>query len=76
MTTRAEAHWNGYQSPGFFDEMLVGGGARTACEGVIRYLAGLGDDLLERPNWRSRPWASPSRCIPTPTTPTGPGRST
>jgi uncharacterized circularly permuted ATP-grasp superfamily protein len=48
MTTRAEAHWNGYQSPGFFDEMLVGGGARTACEGVIRYLAGLGDDLLER----------------------------
>jgi len=40
--------WDEYRSPGFFDEMLVGGGARSACEGVLGYLSSLGDDLLER----------------------------
>src|SRR5882757_7941054 len=40
--------WDEYRSPGFFDEMLVGGGARGACAGVVGYLAALGDDLLER----------------------------
>jgi uncharacterized circularly permuted ATP-grasp superfamily protein len=40
--------WSEYRSPGFFDEMLVGGGARSACEGVLGYLSSLGDDLLER----------------------------
>ncbi|HEY1969372.1 MAG TPA: circularly permuted type 2 ATP-grasp protein, partial [Pseudonocardia sp.] len=40
--------WDGYHSPGFWDEMLVDGRARDACTGVVRYLASLGDDLVER----------------------------
>ncbi len=42
------AWWGGYRSPGCWDEMLVNGRAREANSGVVRYLASLGDDLLER----------------------------
>ena len=48
MPTRTEPRWSGYRSPGFFDEMLVGGRARDACTGVVRYLASLGAELLDR----------------------------
>jgi uncharacterized circularly permuted ATP-grasp superfamily protein len=40
--------WEGYTSPGCWDEMLDGGSPRAACEGVYRYLATLGADLHER----------------------------
>jgi uncharacterized circularly permuted ATP-grasp superfamily protein len=40
--------WEGYASPGCWDEMLDGGSPRAACEGVYRYLATLGADLHER----------------------------
>src|SRR5262249_18553139 len=40
--------WSEYRSPGFWDEMLCDGGPREASSGVVRYLASLGDDLLER----------------------------
>jgi len=40
--------WDGYQSPGCWDEMLVDSHPRLACEGVVRYLVSLGDDLVER----------------------------
>jgi uncharacterized circularly permuted ATP-grasp superfamily protein len=38
-----------YRSPGCWDEMFdERGQARDACEGVVRYLASLGEDLFER----------------------------
>jgi uncharacterized circularly permuted ATP-grasp superfamily protein len=40
--------WEGYESPGCWDEMLDAGTPRTACEGIYRYLASLGDELHER----------------------------
>jgi uncharacterized circularly permuted ATP-grasp superfamily protein len=43
--------WEGYDSPGCWDEMLASDGQpRDACEGVYRYLAQLGDELHERQN--------------------------
>jgi len=43
-----ESHWNAYRSDGFFDEMIELGRARDASAGVVRYLASLGEGLLER----------------------------
>jgi uncharacterized circularly permuted ATP-grasp superfamily protein len=40
--------WESYQSPGCWDELLVDGHPRQACEGVVRYLASLGDELAGR----------------------------
>jgi uncharacterized circularly permuted ATP-grasp superfamily protein len=40
--------WDGYRSAGFFDEMFGGRGPRDGCDGVVRYLASLGDGLRER----------------------------
>src|SRR4029450_9560425 len=40
--------WDGYKSPGCWDEMLVDGHPRPACEGVVRYLVSLGDELAGR----------------------------
>ena len=54
MPTRTEPRWSGYRSPGFFDEMLVGGRARDACTGVVRYLASLGAELTA--DLQDAPW--------------------
>jgi len=40
--------WDDYTSAGCWDEMIVAGRPRHACEGVFRYLRSLGDELLER----------------------------
>jgi uncharacterized circularly permuted ATP-grasp superfamily protein len=41
--------WDAYRAPGFWDELLDDRGVpRPGCEGVFRYLHGLGDGLLER----------------------------
>jgi uncharacterized circularly permuted ATP-grasp superfamily protein len=40
--------WHDYQSPGCWDELLVDGEPREACEGVLRYLISLGDELRGR----------------------------
>ncbi len=54
MTTQASGSgtrsvgWEVYDSPGFYDEMLAVRGPREAAEGVVRYLASLGDGLLQR----------------------------
>jgi uncharacterized circularly permuted ATP-grasp superfamily protein len=40
--------WDGYTSPGFFDEMISAGRPREACAGVLRFLASLGGELVER----------------------------
>jgi uncharacterized circularly permuted ATP-grasp superfamily protein len=40
--------WEGYESPGCWDEMLDGGTPRAACEGVYRYLESLGAEIHER----------------------------
>src|SRR5688572_28367227 len=41
--------WSDYASAGFWDEMVdERGGPRPGCEGVLRYLWALGDDILER----------------------------
>jgi uncharacterized circularly permuted ATP-grasp superfamily protein len=37
-----------YTSEGCWDEMLDGGRPRVGCDGVLRHLAALGDELLER----------------------------
>src|ERR1700677_531125 len=40
--------WDGYESPGCWDELLVDKQARYACDGVVRYLGLLGDELAGR----------------------------
>jgi uncharacterized circularly permuted ATP-grasp superfamily protein len=40
--------WEGYESPGCWDELLVDRQARYACDGVVRYLGLLGDELAGR----------------------------
>jgi uncharacterized circularly permuted ATP-grasp superfamily protein len=40
--------WEGYQSPGCWDELLLDGHPRHACEGVVRYLKSLGGELAGR----------------------------
>ena len=40
--------WQEYASPGCWDELMEGGRPRDACAGVVRYLEGLGDELIER----------------------------
>jgi uncharacterized circularly permuted ATP-grasp superfamily protein len=40
--------WDGYKSPGCWDELLVDGHPRPACEGAVRYLVSLGDELAGR----------------------------
>ena len=40
--------WDRYQSPGCWDELLVEGEPRAACDGVVRYLTSLGDELGRR----------------------------
>ena len=40
--------WDGYESPGCWDELLVDRQARYACDGVVRYLGLLGDELAGR----------------------------
>ena len=40
--------WDDYQSPGCWDELLVDGEPRDACDGVVRYLMSLGDELGAR----------------------------
>ena len=40
--------WESYGSPGCWDELLINGHPRLACEGVVRYLLALGDELAER----------------------------
>jgi uncharacterized circularly permuted ATP-grasp superfamily protein len=40
--------WDGYKSPGCWDELLVDGHPRPGCEGVVRYLVSLGDELAGR----------------------------
>jgi uncharacterized circularly permuted ATP-grasp superfamily protein len=40
--------WESYGSPGCWDELLINGHPRLACEGVVRYLLALGDKLAER----------------------------
>ena len=40
--------WDDYKSPGCWDELLVDGYPRAACEGVVRYLVSLGDELGAR----------------------------
>jgi len=42
--------WAGYDSPGFWDEMIHGGSPRATCEGVYHFLEALGEDLIERQN--------------------------
>ena len=34
--------WEGYQSPGCWDELLIDGRPWHACDGVVRYLMSLG----------------------------------
>jgi uncharacterized circularly permuted ATP-grasp superfamily protein len=40
--------WDSYESLGCWDELLVAGRPRLACDGVVRYLESLGDELAER----------------------------
>ncbi len=40
--------WDAYESPGCWDELLVDRQARYACDGVVRYLGLLGDELAGR----------------------------
>jgi uncharacterized circularly permuted ATP-grasp superfamily protein len=40
--------WDRYNSPGCWDELLVEGQPRAACEGVVRYLMSLGEELNGR----------------------------
>src|ERR1700722_19546827 len=40
--------WDGYESPGCWDELLVDRRARYACDGVVRCLGLLGDELAGR----------------------------
>ena len=40
--------WTDYESPGCWDELLAEGRARASCEGVVRYLMSLGEDLKGR----------------------------
>ena len=40
--------WEGYDSAGCWDEMLIEGRPRDVCEGVMRYLRSLGGELLQR----------------------------
>ena len=40
--------WEGYQSPGCWDELILDGHPRHACEAVVRYLMSLGDELTGR----------------------------
>ena len=40
--------WDDYKSPGCWDELLLDGQPRAACEGVVRYLISLGADLGAR----------------------------
>lgn len=40
--------WEGYQSPGCWDELLCDGQPRQACDGVVRYLRALGHQLTGR----------------------------
>jgi uncharacterized circularly permuted ATP-grasp superfamily protein len=40
--------WEGYQSPGCWDELLIDGRPRHACDGVVRYLMSLGGELAGR----------------------------
>ena len=40
--------WDAYESPGCWDELLTEGQPRAACEGVVRYLISLGDQLHGR----------------------------
>jgi uncharacterized circularly permuted ATP-grasp superfamily protein len=40
--------WDDYTSPGCWDEMLVGGRPRDACDGVVEYLTSLGTGIHER----------------------------
>src|ERR1700712_144050 len=43
-----ESHWNAYRSDGFFDEMMDLGRPREASAGVVKFLASLGEGLLDR----------------------------
>src|ERR1700677_1810763 len=45
---RKQTMWDRYESPGCWDELLVDGKARYACDGVVRYLGSLGPDLAAR----------------------------
>lgn len=45
---RLRAAWDNYPDVGLWDEMLVRGQARDGCAGVVNYLSGLGDNLIER----------------------------
>ena len=48
-TATPHVRWDEYQSPGCWDEMIVGGQARDSCVGVAGYLASLSlDELVER----------------------------
>ncbi|MGH9023586.1 MAG: circularly permuted type 2 ATP-grasp protein [Acidimicrobiia bacterium] len=40
--------WDGYESPGCWDELLVDGRPRAACDGVVSYLVSLGDQVAGR----------------------------
>jgi uncharacterized circularly permuted ATP-grasp superfamily protein len=40
--------WTGYDSLGCWDELIHEGKARRACDGVVRYLASLGEELAGR----------------------------
>ena len=40
--------WESYGSPGCWDELLINGHPRLACEGVVRYLQAFGDELAGR----------------------------
>jgi len=40
--------WEGYGSPGCWDELLLDGQPRHACDGVVRYLVSLGPGLVAR----------------------------
>jgi uncharacterized circularly permuted ATP-grasp superfamily protein len=40
--------WDSYESPGCWDELLVAGRPQLACDGVVRYLESLGDELAGR----------------------------
>ena len=40
--------WEGYQSQGCWDELLLDGRPRHACDGVVRYLMSLGGELAGR----------------------------
>ena len=71
--------WEGYGSAGCWDELLVDGQPRHACDGVLRYLVSLGPGWRHdrrRPNWPSGRWGSPSPFTATPSISTSLGLST